>query len=197
MSETKAVDPSALGLFGLALATLVASTEKLGITHGTAYVLPWIIFLGCIAQIIAGIYDYKKGNVFGATAFLAYGLFWAGVALTWLIGFGVLGENVSKQIDGNQLGVAFLGYLIFTIFMTIGSMETNKVLFTIFLFIDLLFISLALSSFHIMTHEMKFLAGLSELIVALLSFYGSVANVLNIHFQKTFLPIGKPFGIFK
>ncbi|WP_406243443.1 acetate uptake transporter family protein [Tissierella carlieri] len=90
-----------------------------------------------------------------------------------------------------------MGYLIFTIFMTIGAMETHKVLFLIFFFIDLLFIGLTLDSFGIMGEFPHKLAAYSELIISLLSFYGCGASVLNEHFGKTFLPVGKPFGIFK
>lgn len=90
----------------------------------------------------------------------------------------------------------YLGYLIFTLFMTIGAAETNKVLFAIFVMIDFLFIGLALSSFGIMEHGMHLLAAYSEMIIALLSFYGAVANVLNKHFGFNFLPIGRPLGIF-
>ena len=74
--ESKHADPSALGLFGLAMVTLVASSQKLGITSGTALVIPWAIFLGALAQLYAGVLDYKKKNVFGALAFCAYGFFW-------------------------------------------------------------------------------------------------------------------------
>ena len=62
-------DPSALGLFGLAMVTLVASSQKLGLTEGTALILPWAFFLGGIAQLIASFLDSKHNNVFGTTAF--------------------------------------------------------------------------------------------------------------------------------
>ncbi len=75
MENQKHPDPTALGLFGLAIVTLVASSQKLHITEGTMYIIPWAIFLGGIAQIVAGTMDYKKGNIFGATAFSAYGFF--------------------------------------------------------------------------------------------------------------------------
>ena len=97
MSEKTHVDPSALGLFGLAMVTLVAASQKLGITNGISYVLPWAVFLGALAQLAAGALDYKKKNVFGATAFCAYGFFWLGMALSWLIGAGVLGELPSAE----------------------------------------------------------------------------------------------------
>ncbi len=190
-------NPSAIGLLGLALVTLVASSQKLGITEGTSLVIPWAIFLGAIAQIYAGAMDAKLKNVFGATAFWGYGLFWCGVGSTWLIQNGVLGETMQTTADSRQLGFAFLGYLIFTLMMTIASMETNKVLFIIFVLIDLLFLGLTLSTFGVMEHFFHQLAAYAELAIALVSFYACGANVMNATFGRTFLPLGKPFGIFK
>ena len=190
-------DPSALGLFGLAMVTLVASSQKLGLTEGTALILPWAFFLGGIAQLIASFLDSKHNNVFGTTAFGAFGLFWFGVGTTWLIQMGAFGESLLANADSKQLGVAFVGYLIFSLFMTVGAMETHKVLFFIFVLIDFLFIGLSLSSFDIMYEFSHMLAAISELLIALLSFYGSAAAVLNTHFGQVVLPVGKPFGIFK
>ncbi|WP_411167647.1 acetate uptake transporter [Clostridium sp. MB05] len=202
MEETKEVkilvaDPSALGLFGLAVITLVASSQKLGITQGVSLVLPWAIFLGATAQLFACINDFKHNNTFGATAFGAYAFFWYAMGMTWLIQNGVFGEKLSTAADTKQLGFAFLAYLIFTLFMTIGAMETTKVLFFIFVLIDLLFIGLMLNSFGIMPHFSHNLAAISELGISIFSFYGSGAAVLNKHFGKVFLPVGKPFNIFK
>lgn len=190
-------DPSAIGLFGLAIVTLVASTYKLGWTEGLGLVLPWAIFLGGIAQFYASVLDSKHNNTFGTTAFGAYGLFWMAVGSGWLIQGGALGENLMMSVDPAQWGVVYLGYLVFTMFMTIGALETNKVLFSIFFMIDLLFIGLAFSSLGIMEHFMHELAAWSELIIAILSLYGAGASVLNKHFGFTFLPLGKPFGIIK
>lgn len=189
-------NPTALGLFGLAMVTLVASSQKLGLTTGLSFVLPWAIFLGATAQFIACIYDFKHDNIFGATAFGGYAFFWYSMALSWLIKMGAFGPILAAQVDGKQLGFAFIGYLIFTIYMTIGAMETNKVLFLIFLFIDFLFLGLSLDTFGI-GHFGHTLAAYSELTISLLSFYGSAGVVLNTHFGKQFLPLGKPFGIFK
>lgn len=190
-------DPSALGLFGLAMVTLVASSQKLGWTEGLSLIVPWAIFLGGFAQLFACINDSKRGNVFGATAFGAYAFFWFGVAATWLINLGFFGEALVKAADPTQLGFAFIGYLIFTLFMTIGAMETNKILFIIFFLIDLLFIGLALSSFQLLLPFSKNLAACAEFLIALFSFYGSAASVLNAHLGHQVLPTGRPFGIFK
>ncbi|GAU78122.1 putative regulatory protein [Fusibacter sp. 3D3] len=189
-------DPSALGLFGLAMITFVASTQKLGWTTGTSFIIPWAIFLGACAQIYACVNDAKKGNVFGATAFGAYSFFWLAVAMSWMITNGVFGEAMAKSADPKQLGFAFLGYLIFSVFMTIGSLETNKVLMIIFILIDFLFLGLSMSIIWGIEigHE---IAAWSEFFIALVGFYGSGANVLNHTFGREFLPVGKPLGIFK
>jgi uncharacterized protein len=190
-------DPSALGLFGLAMVTLVASTQKLGITSELSFVIPWAIFLGAFAQLFACINDSKRNNTFGTTAFGAYAFFWFAVASSWMIKMGVFGQELASKVDTKQLGFAFVGYLIFTAFMTIGAMETHKVLFIIFCLIDLLFIGLSLSTFGIATEFTHLLAAYAELFIAIFSFYGSAASVLNTHFGRVFLPVGKPFGIFK
>lgn len=190
-------DPSALGLFGLAIITLVASSQKLGLTAGVSLVLPWAIFLGATAQLVACINDFKHDNTFGATAFGAYAFFWYAMGFTWLIQNGLLGEELAFTADSGQLAFAFLGYLIFTLFMTIGAMETHTVLFIIFVLIDLLFLGLSLNGFGIMPDFSHNLAAYSELLIAIVSFYGCGAAVLNKHFGKVFLPVGKPFGIFK
>lgn len=190
-------DPSAMGLFGLAMVTLVASSQKLGITQGLSLIIPWAIFLGAFAQLFASINDSKRNNTFGTTAFGGYAFFWLGVAATWMIKLGVFGKALAENIDMKQLGFAFAGYLIFSLFMTIGAMETNKVLFIIFVFIDFLFIGLSLSTFDVLPEITHKLAAYSELLVAVFSFYGCGASVLNAHFGKVFLPVGKPFGIFK
>jgi len=189
-------DPSALGLFGLAITTLVASSQKLGITTGFSFVIPWAIFLGSLAQLIACFNDAKNENTFGATAFGAFAFFWLALATSWLFKMGVFGKQLAV-VDGKQLGFAFLAYLIFCVYMTIGAMETHKVLFMDFVFIDFLFIGLTLSSFNIGGEATLKLAAYSELAISIISFYGSAASVLNNHFGRVFLPVGKPFGIFK
>lgn len=201
MNENKVkivvADPSALGLFGLAIITLVASSQKLGLTSGVSLIIPWAIFLGAGAQLMASINDFKHGNTFGATAFGAYSFFWFSVGFTWLIQNGVFGASLASNTDLRQLGFAYLGYLIFSIIMTIGAMETHKVLFIIFVLIDFLFIGLTLMSFNIVPELGHKIAGYSELLISIASFYGCGASVLNTHFGKVFLPVGESFKIFK
>ncbi len=194
-NQQKHVDPSALGLFGLALVTLVASMQKFGIVENTLFVIPWAVFLGAAAQLLAGIMDYKKGNAFGGLAFVGYGVFWLGVAMTWSFSGGVIPAAVTG--DSKALGFAFLGYLIFTLIMTVGSLPTNKVLTIIFVLIDFLFIGLTFSTLGILHGFMHYFAAAAEILIAAFSFYACAANILAIQFKKTVLPIGKPFYTFK
>jgi hypothetical protein len=185
-------DPTAIGLFGLALVTLVASSQKMGLTTDIALVIPWALFLGALAQLYASICDAKLGNTFGATAFGAYGFFWLGIALTWIIQSGVLGETLQAKSDYHQLGVAFLGYLIFSLFMTYGAASIHKVLFFIFVAIDVLFIGLMLDAMLDINFG-HYIAASAEISISLLAFYGCGASILNSHFGRTVLPVGKPF----
>ncbi len=188
-------NPSAIGLFGLAMVTLVASSQKLGLTTGVAGVIPWAIFLGALAQLVAGIMDFKHNNTFGATAFCAYGFFWLGVAMTWMTTLGQFGAQAAAAYDPHQLGFAFLGYFIFTVIMTFASMGTNKVLFIIFFLIDLLFLGLFMSVLTNQPHGFwHSLASWAELLISIFSFYGVAANVMNATYKKVVLPVGKTFG---
>lgn len=194
MQETKQIkielaDPTPLGLFGLALVTLVASTQKLGITDGLSLLLPWVIFLGATAQIIAGIMDYKHNNLFGATAFCGYGLFWYAIALTWMFKMGVFGEKLAV-LDMNQLGFALIGYLILSIIITIGAFRLNTLLSILMILIDLLFIGLSFDIFF-GGHFWHQLAAYSEIFISIFSFYGVAAAFINKSYGRTIIPLGK------
>ncbi|MGL4997808.1 acetate uptake transporter [Cetobacterium sp.] len=195
--KIEVADPSALGLFGLAMVTLVASASKFGLINGVSMVIPWAIFLGAFAQLVACLNDIKHGNVFGTTAFGAYAFFWFGMAMSWMVQLGVFGEAMKAAADPKAFGFAFLGYLIFTLFMTVGAVETNKTLLIIFVLIDFLFLGLTCSTFGIAPHAMHTVAAVAEISIAIVALYGSAANVLNKTFGREFLPLGKPLGIFK
>lgn len=183
-------DPSPLGLAGLAMVTLVAASQKLGLTTGLSLVIPWAIFLGGFAQLMACVYDFKHNNLFGATAFGIYGFFWISVAMSWMIKMGVLGETLKTGVDVHQLGVAFVGYLILSVFLTIASLKTNKALIAILILIDVLFIGLALDSFG-MGEYWHTVAAWSELFISLIGFYAMGGNLINKMYGRTILPLGK------
>ena len=195
--ETKQIkievaDPTTLGLFGLALVTLVASSQKLGITDGFGLVLPWALFLGGFAQLIASIFDFKHNNLFGSTAFAAYGLFWIGMGMSWLIRMGCLGEALAVSADITQMGFVFTGYLILTVVLTISTIKMSKVMFFLMSLIAVLFLGLALEAFGC-GYIWKLIAGGTELAISLLTFYVLAAKYLNSFFGREILCVGKPF----
>ena len=195
--ETKQIkvtvaDPTTLGVFGLAMITLVASSQKLGITDGLGFVLPWAFLLGGVAQLIASVFDFKHDNLFGATAFGAYGLFWVGMGMSWLIKMGCFGATLAASADTRQLGFVFAGYCVFTIVLVISALKLSKVMFFLLSLIVLLFASLSLEAFGCgrVWHS---IAAYSEITISLLAFYFLSAKYLNTFFGKQILRVGKPF----
>ena len=193
--ETKIVhaDPTALGVFGLAMITLVAASSKLGWTTGSAYAMPWALFLGSLGQIWAAVVDFKRNNYFGAIVLGVFGLFWAAVAFTWAIQNGFLG-TAPANADLKQFGFACLGYMVFSIFITVAAWEANKVFGAILTLIVVLLGSLGLQLLEVVPSVFGALAGWSELLVSLLGFYAAGALFLNAFFGRTILPVGKPMG---
>ena len=189
-------DATALGVFGLAMVTLVASSSKLGWTSGTTYVIPWAIFLGSIAQIWAARVDFRNNNYFGSIVLGAYGLFWMAVAVHWAISLGWFGEP-GALADTRQIGFAYIGYLVFSLFITVAACEVNKLFAAILVLIDVLFVSLAISALHPSAVAFSHLAAYAEFSISILGFYTCGAIFLNNFFGKQVLPLGKPFGFIK
>lgn len=198
VTETKIImsDPTALGVFGLSMVTFVAASQKMGWTSGSVFLIPWALFLGSIAQIWASTIDFKKNNYFGAIVLGAYGLFWIAVAMHWAISLGWMGA-IGDKADPRQLGVACIGYFIFSLFIMVAALEANKVFAAILLLINILLPALALSIFGINAPVFSVVAAYSELGISLLGFYCAGAVFLNSYFGRTLLPLGKPFGLIR
>lgn len=186
-------DPTPLGLLGLGIVCFCVSTSRLGwSSSATAAIIPWVIFLGATAQLIASYFDFKKNNPFGSVVFGAYGLFWAAMAMVWLIAGKALGPNLHSVFDIKQLGFAFLGYLLFSLFGTVAAMRTNTVVFLIMVLIDVLFAGLTFDIFKLGGTWAFSMAAWSELFISLLGLYGSGAILVNQVFGRTVFPMGSP-----
>lgn len=200
VTETRIVmsDPTALGVFGLAMVTFVAATQKMGWTEGVAGLIPWALFLGSLAQVWASTIDFRKNNYFGAIVLGAYGLFWVAVAMHWAIGLGWFGKGVVA--DPKQLAFACIGYTIFSVFIMVAAFEANRVFAAILVLINVLLPALALSILQKGTplgETSHKLAAWSELLISLLGFYAAGAVFLNSYFGRTLLPLGRPFGLIR
>ena len=195
VQETKIVtaDPTALGVFGLSLITFVAASQKLGWTTGSTYLMPWALFLGSFAQLWAASLDFKRNNYFGSIVLGAFGLFWVAVTITWAIQNGFLG-SIPENADLHQFGYACLGYMIFSIFITIAAWEANKVFGVILTLIVVLLGALGLQLLGINKELFSPIAGWSEFLISILGFYAAGAIFLNSFFGRQILPLGKPMG---
>ena len=198
VTETRIIlsDPTALGVFGLAMVTFVASTQKMGWTTGSTFIIPWAFFLGALAQIWASTIDFKKNNYFGSIVLGVYGLFWAAVAMHWAISQGWFGV-IDAKADPRQLAYACFGYFFFSLFIMVAAFEANKVFAAILILINVLLPSLGLSILGINHELFSVLAAWSELLISLLGFYAAGGIFLNSYFGRSLVPLGAPFGFIR
>lgn len=185
MSTNTLANPGPLGLMGFGMTTILLNLHNAGFFPLSSIILSMGIFYGGIAQILAGLLEYKKGNTFGVTAFTSYGAFW----LT-LVAILVLPKmGLAEASDAQFLGV-FLGlWGIFTLFMFFGTFGTNRALQFVFGSLTVLFALLAVGNFT-GNHALLTFAGYEGIICGASAIYLAMAEVLNEKFGRTVLPIG-------
>ena len=179
-------NPAPLGLLGFGMTTVLLNIHNAGFFELDSMIMGMGIFMGGIAQIFAGLQEWKKNNTFGATAFTAYGSFWLSLVALWLIpktGFGA--DYKSSEV---AVGFYLLMWGLFTLFMFIGTLKINITLQIIFFSLTVLFFLLAISDFT-GNKSIRVLAGWVGIFCGLSAFYGCVAQVLNEVYGKTVLPI--------
>ena len=175
-------DPGPLGLAAFALTTFVLSLANAGIvpTAGAA-VLGLALFYGGITQLLAGMWEFAKGNTFGATAFCSYGAFW--LAFWYLVSSG--GEEAAGSAG---VGVFLLAFGIFTLYMTVAALRTTVALIAVFALLTLTFFALALGALT-GAAGLSVLGGYLGLLTALAAWYASFAGVLNATSGRVVLPV--------
>ena len=195
--QVAVADPTPLGLMGLAVVTMVASAAKLGIVSNVAWVLPWALFCGAGAQVVAGVPHYLHKNIFGGTVFCAFGFFWFGVGMSWMIKAGAFGEGLAAGVDPLAIGIAFFAYFLFAVAATIAASSTNLFLFVDMVLIDILLLGLSLDAWGIGGHAPHLIAAYAEVAISLLSMYGAGAALLNGFYGRAFWPLGKSVNNWK
>jgi uncharacterized protein len=181
-------NPAALGLGGFALTTFVLSTHN----AGWAPDLTWVglaFFYGGLAQFTAGMWEFRTGNTFGATAFSTYGAFWASLATFIVL---VLGGKVPAADIDNDLGWFLLSFAIFNTYMLFWSARVNMSVFLVFLTLEITEIILFIGFFNSGNKGIIQLGGYMGIITAIVAWYGSAAVVANSMRVRPILPVGKP-----
>ncbi|HEY6083640.1 MAG TPA: acetate uptake transporter [Chitinophagaceae bacterium] len=180
-------NPAPLGLLGFGMTTVPLNIANAGFIQLNSMILAMGIFVGGIAQVIAGVQEWKKNNTFGATAFTAYGMFWLTLVGIVLIPKTTFGAAFAP--DATSMGVFLFMWGLFTLFMLVGTLKLNRMLQAVFFTLTILFFLLAISEFTASV-PLKTFAGYEGIICGLSACYGSAALVLNEVYGKTVLPLG-------
>jgi uncharacterized protein len=178
-------NPAPLGLMGFGMTTVLLNFHNAGFFPMNTMILAMGIFFGGMAQVIAGVMEFKKNNTFGATAFTSYGFFWLSlVGLIVMPGLG-MGEAASAK--------AMAAYLfmwgVFTLGMFVGTLKISKTLQIVFGTLTILFMLLALGDFT--GNEMiSKIAGYEGIICGFSAIYTAIAQILNELYGKEIMPVG-------
>jgi len=178
-------NPAPLGLMGFGMTTVLLNLHNAGFFKLGTMILAMGIFYGGIAQIIAGLMEWKKNNTFGTTAFISYGLFW--LSLVWLIVAQKLG--LGDVNESSAMAAYLFMWGLFTAVMFIGTLKLNKALQLVFGTLALLFFLLAVGDYTGST-TIKHIAGYEGIICGLSAIYTALAQVLNECYGRTVLPLG-------
>ncbi len=187
-NEVKIADPGPLGLAAFALTTFVLSAVNANLFPGDVLgtFLPLALFYGGLAQLLAGMWEFRNGNTFGATAFSSYGAFWISLgAMVYLELKGVLAFGKDADV---ALGLFLVAWTIFTLYMWVASFRTNKALLVVFTLLTITFILLDIGAFGA-TGATK-LGGWIGILTALSAWYASAAGVINPLFGREVLSVG-------
>jgi len=188
-------DPAPLGLGAFALTTFLLSAFNAGwmtAASGLAW-LGYAFAYGGLCQLLAGMWEFRNRNVFGATAFSTYGGFWIGLGLYFvLVGGNLLAHPLLAGEFSKDVGWILLAFAIFNTYMLILSTQVNMAVFLVFLTLELTEIILFIGNFAGSTGTVKF-GGYVGIVTALVAWYASAAGVSNgIAAGKLRFPAGKP-----
>ncbi len=183
--DNKLANPAPLGLMGFGMTTVLLNIHNAGFFPISSMILAMGLFYGGLAQVIAGIMEFKKGNTFGTTAFTSFGLFW--LSLVALLVFPKIGWSVSTP-------PAFLAWYLFlwglfTFFMWLATFGTNRAVQFVFLSLTILFWLLAVRDWA-GSEIIGKIAGWVGIVCGFSAIYLAMAQVLNEARGKVILPLG-------
>ena len=186
----KLANPAPLGLMGFGMTTVLLNIHN---TNPNAFPLDSMIismgiFYGGMAQIFAGLLEYRKGNTFGMTAFCSYGLFWISLVALLILPDVIKTGTYTVASGSDFMGWYFFMWGLFTMMMFINTLKMNKGLLMVFLTLFVLFYLLALREWNIISGGWIRIEGI---ICGLIAIYVAMAETVNETFNKTLLPLGK------
>jgi hypothetical protein len=183
---TPIADPGPLGLAAFALTTFVLSMFNSGLVSdkGEPVVFALALTYGGIAQFVAGLWEFRTGNTFGAVAFCSYGAFWLSF---WAIQ-QFYAAKIPEADAGHAVGLYLIAWGIFTAYMFIASLRTTAAVAAVFFLLAITFFVLGIGNSGASTGTIK-LGGYLGLVTAVVAWYASFAVVTNTTFGRTVLPV--------
>jgi succinate-acetate transporter protein len=179
-------NPAPLGLLGFGLTTVLLNLHNAGFFELNAMILGMGICYGGVAQIIAGMMEWRKGNTFATTAFTSYGLFW--LSLVALIVLPKIGWGAKSDDTAMAAYLAMWG--LFTLVMFVGTLRLNRALQVVFASLTLLFFLLAYGDFSNASAGFKQFTGYEGVFCGFTAIYTGLAQVLNEVYGRVVLPLG-------
>jgi succinate-acetate transporter protein len=186
----KPADPGPLGLAAFALTTFILSMFNSGLVSsaGEPVVLGVALAYGGLAQLLAGMWEFRTGNTFGAVAFTSFGGFW----LSFWAFVTFFAGDIPPEHVGAAVGLYLIAWAIFTTYMFVASLRTTAAIAAVFFLLAITFVLLGLGN----ANESEGLieaGGWFGLATAAAAWYASFAAVTNSTFGRTVLPV-KPLG---
>ena len=183
-------DPAPLGLAAFALTTFLLSAKNAHWTDGTDAWLGYALAYGGFVQLLAGMWEFRNRNVFGATAFSTYGGFWIGLGLYALL---VAPTAASPTQISNDEGWILLAFAIFNTYMLLWSSQVNMAVLAVFLTLEATEILLCIGNFANNIETLK-VGGYVGIATAAAAWYASAAGVINGMGERRVLPVGGKIG---
>jgi succinate-acetate transporter protein len=183
-NHINAANPAPLGLLGFGMTTVLLNLHNADFFGMDGMILAMGVFYGGIAQIIAGIMEWRKQNTFGMVAFTSYGLFW--LSLVGILVFPELGW--AAKPEASAMAAYLLMWGLFTGVMFIATLKLGKVLRFVFATLTLLFFLLALGDITGSSTITK-IAGYEGILCGLSAIYLAAAEILNEVYKKQMLPV--------
>ena len=183
--QHKEANAGPLGLLGFGMTTVLLNLHNAGVIEMSVMILAMGIAMGGLAQFMAGMWEFKAGNTFGATAFTAYGLFWWSLVIILLNPLGGLGAAAA---DGKSLFWYFLLWSIFTWFMYIGTLKADHATQFVFLSLAILFLLLAIENISGVAVIGR-IAGIEGIVCGAIAIYTAVAGIVDGEFNRPIMPV--------
>ena len=189
-------DPAPLGLGAFALTTFILSGHNATFIPDLIWVGP-ALFYGGLVQLLAGMWEFRNRNVFGATAFSTYGGFWLSLGVVVML--ASLSTHFAAAFAGANLPNAVAWFLvafaIFNTYMLLWSTRVNLAVFGVFLTLEVTEIVLAIGFFreaHGFSPYVTHIGGWIGIATAAVAWYTSAAGVVNGMAGQTVVPVGGP-----